>query len=205
MISIIVISGPSGCGKSTLINLFLNENKGIIFSVSCTTRQKRDNEIEGKDYYFINKTQFLKMIKNNEFVEWAEVFGNFYGTCWNEINTKANEGKTLVLDIDVQGAKKVKKKFPGALFIFIIPPNLNELKRRLINRESRVDAEVNRNIKERFKVAKDELKQYKIYDYIVINEKVEDAFFVLNCIYTSFMNSTLMNKSYLKKMLRSKE
>ena len=205
MSNIIVISGPSGSGKSTLIRLFMKEHQNIIFSTSHTTRQRRENEIEGKDYHFVKKSDFIKIKQRDEFVECAQVHGNWYGTSWEEIDVKRKINKTVILDIDVQGAQKIKERFSDALFILIVPPNLEELEKRLLNRERRLNGSKDAELERRLKIAKDELKQYKIYDYLIFNDKIGDALNILNSIYIAYMNSTILKKQHIEDVLGSKK
>lgn len=201
--NIIVISGPSGSGKSTLIRRLLQKYPEIVFSTSHTTRAKRVREIEGRDYYFIPKKQFLEMADNGEFVEWAQVYDNYYGTSYREIERKSrmSKKKYLVLDIDVQGAANIKKKYPDALFIFVVPPSMEELRRRLVGREKTVD----RQVRTRLEIAEDEMKQYHSYDYIIINEHLEKAFYILSSIFTAFKNSTSRLEPFIKRLLNKKK
>ncbi|MCK5056092.1 MAG: guanylate kinase [Candidatus Aminicenantes bacterium] len=198
--NIIVISGPSGSGKSTLINRLVSEHRDIIFSVSHTTRAKRESEIYGKHYHFVSEEKFREMIAHNEFAEWAKVYQNFYGTSRDEIEQKSGNEKNLVLDLDVQGAANIKREFPSALFVFIVPPNLAELKKRLVAREKVIDS----HIETRLKTAIKELKQYHLYDYTVINDKVEEAYAVLKSIYTAFNNSTYKKQKMIENILEGR-
>lgn len=198
--NIIVISGPSGSGKSTLINRLVAEHRDIVFSISHTTRAKRDSEIDGKHYYFVSEEKFREMIAQNEFIEWAKVYQNYYGTARAEIEQKSVGKKNLVLDLDVQGAANIKKEFPSALFVFIVPPNLAELKKRLVAREKVID----RHIENRLENAIEEIKQYNLYDYTVINDKVEDSYAVLKSIYTAYNNTTCKKKDMIENMLKGR-
>jgi guanylate kinase len=197
--NLIVISGPSGCGKSTLIRRLLKKHRGLLFAISHTTRPRRGREVEARDYYFVSREQFLEMKDNNEFVEWAEVHGNYYGTSRREIEFKANQGRSrfLVLDIDVQGAGNIKKIYPGALFIFVAPPSMEELERRLLGREKTMDP----HVRKRLEIARQELKQYTLYDYVIINKKLDTAFYILNAIYTAHRNTTARREWLIKKLL----
>ncbi len=199
MHNIIVISGPSGSGKSTLIARLMKKHPEIIFSTSHTTRPIRGKEVNGSDYHFIPREEFLEMVKNDEFVEWAEVYGNYYGTSYREIEHKSKKGgdTILALDIDVQGARKIKEKYPDALFIFVIPPSLEILRQRLEARERKFD----QHIRERLEIAKKELKQYSIYDYIVVNDKLEQAFKVLDAIYTAYRHTRWRQEAFMKQYL----
>ena len=174
---IFVISAPSGTGKTTLCERLLNLVPDLKLSVSHTTRQPRNGERNGIDYYFIDKEIFKKMIDTDEFVEWAEVYGNFYGTSKKAINSLISNGYDILLDIDTNGAKNIKKLYPDSVLIFIMPPSLDELERRLINRNE--DKNV---IKLRLSKASQEISQYKFYDYVVINDNIEQASSNLLCI-----------------------
>jgi guanylate kinase len=140
------------------------------------------------------------MIAHNEFAEWAKVYQNFYGTSRDEIEQKSGNEKNLVLDLDVQGAANIKREFPSALFVFIVPPNLAELKKRLVAREKVIDS----HIETRLKTAIKELKQYHLYDYTVINDKVEEAYAVLKSIYTAFNNSTYKKQKMIENILEGR-
>jgi len=165
-----VVSGPSGCGKSTLVRMVMRKVKSLEFSVSHTTRNKRQTEKEGEDYYFVSKDEFQELIDGNLFTEWAVVHGHFYGTLRREIERKAVQ-QSLLLDIDVQGAQQVKEKHKKAIFIFVLPPRYQELKKRLENRGQ----DSAQTIKTRLEMAKKEIRSYPMFDYIIINDKLEDA------------------------------
>lgn len=165
-----VITGPSGCGKSTLAGRVLEELDNIDFSVSYTTRKKRNSEEEGKDYYFVSEGEFKRMIEDMKLVEWAVVHGNYYGTSKRELEKKATKGDIL-LDIDVQGAHQIKEKFKKTVFVFIMPPLYLELKKRLKKRGEGSPESIN----ERLDVAKKEIRHYHHFDYIIINDLLEKA------------------------------
>jgi guanylate kinase len=165
-----VVSGPSGCGKSTLVRLVMREVEGLEFSVSHTTRKKRETEKEGEDYYFVSEDEFQELIDGNLFIEWAVVHGHFYGTSRREIERKAVQ-QSLILDIDVQGAQQVREKHKKAIFIFALPPRYPELKKRLEKRGQ----DSPQAIKKRLEMAKKEIRSYPMFDYIIINDKLEDA------------------------------
>ncbi|MCX7821395.1 MAG: guanylate kinase [Brevinematales bacterium] len=172
MNKVIVISGPSGVGKTTIYKRLLNELKdNIEFSISATTRKPRENEKDGVDYYFISKEEFEKKIKNNEFVEWANVYGNYYGTLKSEID-RILKNKHCLLDIDVQGGLNVKKIFQNSFLIFIKPPSLESLKERLINRHLDNETE----IEKRLAFAENEISKSKFYDFIVTNDDLEECY-----------------------------
>jgi guanylate kinase len=128
--NIIVISGPSGSGKSTLINKLFDTFDNLTFSVSYTTRKIRKGETEGVNYHYVSEKSFKRMIEKDDFVEWAKVYSNYYGTAWKEIKEKSGKNNILILDIDIQGAKKIKERFSEALMVLISPPSFSELKKK---------------------------------------------------------------------------
>lgn len=164
-----VVSGPSGVGKSTLIRRFLAEDKKSVFSVSYTTRQKRLNEVEGKDYYFVDVDTFNDTINKNGFLEWENVYTYLYGTPKKEVLEALKSGKDVVLDIDVKGALRVKSQHPDAFLIFIQPPSLYELKNRLLFRGEK-------EIEARSKRVEEEVEKKGYFDYTVINDNVDEAY-----------------------------
>jgi guanylate kinase len=169
---LVVISAPSGTGKTTLTHMLLKEFPNMEFSVSYTTRPPRPGEVNGKDYFFVDRETFERMIEEGDFLEWAEVYGNLYGTSKSQVLKALNEGKDIILDIDTQGALQVKKNFPEAVLIFVLPPSLSELERRL-RRRGTDDEET---IERRLRVAREEIKRAPLYDYIVVNDVLEIAF-----------------------------
>lgn len=169
---LIVVSGPSGAGKDTICNKVVEDMKDTKISVSMTSREPRGKEVDGVDYFFISKEEFEKRIKNDEFLEYAIVHNNqYYGTPRAKIETELNNGKNIILVIDIQGALKIKETVKEALFIFIMPPSMEELKDRLIKRNTESKAK----ILERFKTAYNEINEFKKYNYVVVNDKVEKA------------------------------
>ena len=178
---LIVISAPSGTGKTTLTRMLLEEFPHMEFSVSFTTRPPRPGEVNGRDYWFISKEEFLKRIEEGDFLEWAEVYGNLYGTSKSQVLKALNEGKDVLLDIDPQGALQVKRNFPEAVLIFILPPSLKELEERLRRRGTDTE-EV---IKRRLEIAREEIKRAPLYDYIIVNDVLEVAYSRLKSIITA--------------------
>lgn len=168
---LIVISGPSGAGKGTICRALLEKNPDIKLSVSCTTRNPRQNEVEGINYYFITKEKFKDMIEADEFLEYAEVYDNFYGTPKAKVESILNEGKDIILEIDIQGALKVKEKYPEGVFVFIMPPSMEELKNRIKKRGS----ETEESLIKRFKSAFQEINYVANYNYVIVNDEVEKA------------------------------
>lgn len=175
-----VITGPSGVGKGTVLNKFFEKNKGdIIYSVSATTRKPRQGEKEGVNYFFVSKEKFENEIKNNEFLEWAKYSDNYYGTKKDFVLNSLKNGVSVILEIETQGAKKVMKEYPECVSIFIMPPNMEELEKRLRGRKT----ESEDMILKRLNIVKSELEEAKNYKYIVINDKVEKTFSTLQEIY----------------------
>ncbi|MGQ9705658.1 MAG: guanylate kinase [bacterium] len=173
-----VISGPSGVGKTLICKNLIEVVNGISFSVSTTTRPSRNGEIEGVDYYFVSEEEFIKMIEENLFIEYAVVHGHRYGTTRSEIEKIYSNDKDALLDIDTQGAQNIKVSFPSAVLIFIMPPDLETLKERMIKREGRIDV----GIEERLSKARDEIEKSYMYDYIVVNSFLFDAVEVVKAI-----------------------
>ncbi len=174
-----VISAPSGAGKTTLCEKVLENSQGMVRSISMTTRQAREGEIEGRDYFFVSEKEFEKKARKNEFLEYAKVFGNYYGTPKKIVQEHINNNKDVMLNIDVQGAMQIKKRFrENSIFIFILPPSMEALKKRLLKRKTDSKAQ----IKKRLEVAKKELSYVKRYDYEIVNDKLKTAFRQLSSI-----------------------
>ncbi len=167
---LIIISGPSGSGKGTIVEKLKN-NKNYALSISATTREPREYEKEGVHYFFKSKNDFKNMINNDELLEWAEFCGNFYGTPKEYVSKKINEGFNLVLEIDVQGAAKVKDIFTDAVTVFVIPPDKMELKKRLLGRGTEDENTINKRLKR----ACEEVELIPKYDYVVINDSIDNA------------------------------
>jgi guanylate kinase len=185
--AIIVISAPSGTGKTTIVKNILNEFPELVFSVSATTRKKRQNEINGVDYFFLSEKEFKEKIENDEFIEWEKVYDYFYGTLKKYIDDNINSGKSVILEIDVKGALEVKKKYKDAVLVFLLPPSFEELVARLKNRQTENDED----IKKRIERAKMELSCKDKFDYLIENKDLEIA--ILN------------TKSLIKKIISQGE
>lgn len=168
---LIVISAPSGAGKTTLCHMLVKEIEKTIYSISVTSRPPRSNETDGKDYIFVDKDEFAKLVEENKLLEWANVHGHYYGTFSKFVKENLRKGKNVILDIDVQGGSQIRKKFPGALLIFVMPPSIEELGRRLIGRRQDSEAE----IKKRLKNAQHEIDYAGKYDFQVVNSDLEEA------------------------------
>ena len=169
---LIIISGTTCAGKGTVVKKLVEKNPDLKVSISYTSREKRDGEIEGKDYYFVSSSEFEKKIENGDFLEYAKVqYGKYYGTPKKEVNDLLKQGYDVILEIDVQGAQQIKEMFPQTILIFIMAPSMSEVKRRIKARGK----ESNQQIIERFKVAYNELNEIPKYNYVVVNDEVENA------------------------------
>ena len=169
---LLIISSPSGAGKTTLTHRLLQEFPELRFSVSHTTRRPRANEVDGQDYHFVDKQTFQQLVDDGSFAEWAQVHGNLYGTSVTEIDRAQSDGKHGVLfDVDYQGARQIKEKFPEAVGVFILPPSMDELRRRLDSRGS--DDEESR--RRRFQKAREEIEHYPFFDYMIVNDELQQA------------------------------
>ena len=191
MSNLFIIAAPSGCGKTTLVDALLKDSKDLYLSVTHTTRKPRVGEVDGINYHFIKKTNFRKMIHNNEFVEHAEVFGNLYGSSREKIEENLNKNIDVILEIDWQGARQVKANMPNAISIFILPPSKKSLLERLTGR-GQDDGET---IKNRMADAANQMKHYDEFDYLVINDIFDEA---LSNIKTIIHNT---NKNFNKSEL----
>ena len=167
---LLIISSPSGAGKTMLTSRLLAEVKGLTFSISHTTRQPRHNETNSKEYHFVSRAEFERLIEEGAFLEWAEVHGNLYGTSKAEIASRRGD-RGIVFDIDHQGARQIKCAAPDAVAVFILPPSMSVLEQRLRGRASEDEETVQR----RFGVAKREIEHYGLFDYVLVNEDLEEA------------------------------
>jgi len=168
MTTIFIVSAPSGSGKSTLVRRLLADVPGLTFSVSYSTRAPRGNEVEGESYHFVSRAKFEKMAGQGEFLEHAEVFGNYYGTHRAVLERAQEQGMDLVLDIDVQGARQLKSKIPEAVTIFILAPSREILEQRLRTRSEDSDAVIKRRLRD----AANEIRNYSAYDYVLVNNEL---------------------------------
>ena len=168
---IFIVSAPSGAGKTTLCMKIIRKMNNLVQSVSFTTRQPRPGEIHDKDYSFITRKEFRMMVDEGDFVEWAEVHGNLYGTSRRRLNDILASGFDVLLDIDTQGAKQIRNLFKNGVFIFILPPTMKELRNRLEKRMSNTHDDIDRRLKR----AVNEIRDYKIYDYVIVNDVIKNA------------------------------
>jgi guanylate kinase len=178
MTTVFIISAPSGSGKSTLVHRLLSEVEQLTFSVSYTTRQPRGSEIEGEAYHFIDRAEFERRIAADEFLESAEVFGNYYGTHSDALDAARAQGKDLVLDIDVQGAAQLKKRIPDAVSIFVLPPSREILEQRLRSRSQDHEETIRRRLAD----AAREIRNYRLYDYVLVNNDLNLAVETLKAV-----------------------
>ena len=168
---LIVLSGPSGVGKGTVCNVLRQSAADVVYSVSATTREPRLGEMDGVNYFFKTREQFEDMIRRDELLEWAEYAGNYYGTPSTFVDQTLAAGHDIILEIEVQGALKVKQKFPEGVFLFLLPPSLNELENRIVGRGT----ESNETIRTRMGIALDEIRLLEHYEYAIVNDQVDKA------------------------------
>jgi len=194
---ILVVSGPSGSGKTTLIQRLLMEIPDLEFSVSHTTRPRRPGEQSGRDYHFVSRETFDRMIGENAFVEWADVHDHRYGTSWDEIHMRANSGHILVLDLDVQGSASIRNRFTHSWSVFILPPSMKELRNRLVKRETRLSPEM----KKRLETARREMARYSDYSYVIVNNALDVALDSLIHIVRALEAQTSMQTEQIRRIL----
>ena len=194
-----ILSSPSGAGKTTLVKK-ISKNRNFLISISHTTRRPRPNEIDGKDYYFTSKNNFQKLIKKKNFLEYAKVFDNFYGSSKKLVINKLNKGKNVIFDIDWQGTRKIKKKKLdyNLLTIFILPPSKEELIKRLIKREKKNIVTVNKRMRE----FKKDLSRWKEYDFVVINDDLTNCYNKIMRVIKS-KKKILFDKKFVSKHVKN--
>ena len=189
---LIIISGPSGTGKSTIVKEFISRNKDVQLSVSATTRKRRPGEQEGKNYFFLSESIFAEKREKDAFLEYANVYGNYYGTPRDFVEEKLREGRNVLLEIDTDGALQIKEKFPEGVFIFIVPPSIDELHRRINSRGTETEVEVERRLNSSLA----EIKQLVHYDYVVMNDHILDAVLLIESILKAEKVSVLRSGSF---------
>lgn len=196
----LVLSGPSGSGKTTLVKRLLMTVPDLRFAISHTTRKRRPGETSGVDYHFVDKHEFKSMIDTRAFLEWARVHGQYYGTSWAALKPPGEEDGTLILDLDVQGAESVRERLPGSMSVFIMPPSLRELRRRLMDREPEwTDA-----MEKRLVAAKKEMSVHGAFDFVVVNDVLENALTALIHIACAVRQLTPLQSERVKAILGKK-
>lgn len=195
---LLVLSGPSGVGKGTIVGKLMEKRDDIVFSVSATTRKPRVGEVDGVNYFFVTKQKFEEMIEQNELLEYAQFVENYYGTPRGYVEQKLEEGKTVVLDIEVQGARNVVNAFPDAVSVYIIPPTYDELERRLRGRGT----ETEEQIQGRLKTAVEEARAADFYRYIIVNNNLNEAVNELDAIITAEKSGYNDRKNILKEVFK---
>lgn len=190
---LIVLSGPSGTGKGTVCDALLERHEDIKLSISCTTRSPRDGEVHGESYFFIQEQEFKDMLVQDEFLEHACVYGNYYGTPTKFVSKQLDEGKDVLLEIDVQGALKAKKVFPEGVYIFLLPPSMEELENRIRSRGKDTEEQ----ILTRLGKAKSEAMLAERYDYVIVNDNVNDVVQSVECILAAERHRVSRNKDDL--------
>lgn len=188
---LLVVSGPSGAGKGTICKALLEKNNEIKLSVSATTRKPRTGEVHGVNYFFIEKEEFTTMIENGEFLEYAKIYDNFYGTPKASVIECLEKGQDVILEIEMQGAKQIKEVYSEGVFIFVLPPSLEELKSRIVGRGTETQEE----IEKRFSCAFEEINQIENYDYFIVNEDVDKSVNDVEAIICSEKNKVTRYKN----------
>jgi len=196
-----IVSAPSGAGKTTLCRMAVDYFSDLRHSISYTTRSPREGEKNGVDYHFVSELIFQKMLDNSEFLEWARVHGNKYGTSVKDTQAILEKGLDIILDIDVQGAKKIKNIHKDSVAIFVLPPSIDELKNRLLNRRSNSLAEMEK----RLRVASEEIRNSIFYDYVVINDNIQNAVEKIKSIvvaekHTQNRMRSIISQKYIRKL-----
>ena len=198
---LLILSSPSGAGKTTLTRMLLERCPELCFSVSHTTRAPRPNEVDGRDYHFVDRTRFQELVTRGAFLEWAEVHGNLYGTSVAEVDRAcAIPGcKGMIFDIDYQGARQIRAKAPDVVAVFVLPPSMAELEKRLRGRASETEEAVQR----RFAVARGEIEHYALFDYVVVNDDLQRAFDELRSIAVAERARRLRRAPLAEALLRT--
>jgi guanylate kinase len=197
--TVFIISAPSGSGKSTLVSRILAKDSLLRFSVSYTTRAPRGHEKPGESYIYISREEFETRLADNEFLEYAEVFGNYYGTNREILHQAQSEGMDLILDIDVQGARQLKERIPEAVSIFILPPSRDILEQRLRSRSEDAEEVIQRRLRD----AASEIRNYQQYDYVLVNHRVDDSTLTLQSIVRAERVRRIRMEEHIEPILRS--
>jgi guanylate kinase len=200
--SLFIVSAPSGAGKTTLCRKLVSGLGNLTFSVSYTTRCARPDEVNDRDYTFVKREDFLRMADEGEFIEWAEVHGELYGTSGRRVRELLDRGDDVVLDIDTQGARQIRKKYDGGVYIFILPPSLEELRKRLRERMTDSSEEIGRRLGR----AIIEIKTFREYDYVIINDVLEDALREFESVIISHrVRTELIDPLWIEKVFLQEE
>jgi guanylate kinase len=194
-----VLSAPSGTGKTSIRRIFLERCPEVQFSVSYTSRAPRPGEVDGKDYFFISETEFRERIERGEFAEWEENFGRYYGTSGEMMDLYLTQGRDMLLDIEMRGAKTLKKNYSGGIYVFVLPPSLSELKARLQKR-----GESDEEIQKRLNKVRDEIGEAYGYDYVIFNDSLEKAVESLQAIYWAEKSRTARRRREIQEVLDHK-
>lgn len=193
---LVVFSGPSGCGKDTILHHYLSGREDVFLSISATTRSPRPGEVDGENYFFVSEEQFKEKIANDGMLEYACYCGNYYGTPRDSVYEKLNVGVDVILEIEVQGALQIKKRCPEAVMIFVMPPSMGELRNRLTGRGTE-DMET---VEKRLQQAEEEMKAATEYDYIIVNDTIEQAAADLHTVLRSQRLKTENQKEFLEEV-----
>ncbi|MBQ2942870.1 MAG: guanylate kinase [Clostridia bacterium] len=197
--SVIIVSGPSGVGKGTIVKAVVEKRSDMFLSVSCTTRAPREGEIPGKSYHYISEEEFKKKIEENYFLEWECYVGNYYGTPLSPVLSAMEEGKSTILEIEVGGAFQAKRRYPDAVLVFVVPPSFRELKQRLETRDAGNEVAI-AAIEKRMARALEEYEKIKDYDYIIVNDNLEEAIENLETIINAGSLLVKNNKEEIEKI-----
>ncbi|HIW00154.1 MAG TPA: guanylate kinase [Candidatus Desulfovibrio intestinipullorum] len=193
----LVLSAPSGAGKTTLVRKLLSDYPDFGYSVSCTTRKPRPGEVDGRDYHFLSRDDFLKQREEGAFAEWAVVHGNFYGTPLKPLQALFASGQDVLLDVDVQGAAQLKLSLPHAAFVFILPPSMRELERRLRSRQSDSEEVIVRRLAN----ARQEIAAARWFDHILVNDELDAAYASLRSLYKAATLQTALHRNRMDALL----
>lgn len=193
---LIVLSGPSGTGKGTVCDALMKHRSDLVLSVSCTTRERRPGEFEGVDYFYKTKEEFDELIKQGEFLEYASVYSNYYGTPKSFVMKKLKEGRNVLLEIDVQGALNVKKAFPEGVYLFLVPPSFKVLEHRIRSRAT----ETEEQIRMRLSKAAGEMGLMGEYDYVIVNDSIESVVHSIGCIIEAERLKVIRNMDKFKHL-----
>ena len=196
---LVILSGPSGSGKDTVLNKFLEGRNDAKVSVSMTTRAKREDEVDGVNYYFVSREYFEKKLSEDKMLEYAEYAGNLYGTPKAPVDEMLAEGKAVILKIEIQGADKIRKLYPDVVSIFLMPPSATVLENRLRGRNSEDEETINH----RLVIAKEEMRRAADYDYVVINDTVENAAAGIETIINAERRKTFRNKNIISEVINN--